>query len=113
MALSEPLKMAALQSASDAIDAYAVSKGGWREVYTEQNVPENLKVACCIEALELTRPETQARRKAQEQGLRSVSIGGASETYADTTSHAVALNSQTKSLIKPLVKWATGGVNIV
>ena len=114
MALEDPIKSAALQSASDAMDAYAVSKGGWREPYTLETVPNALKMACCTEALELTRPETEARRRAQQQGLRSIFIGSASESYAENSilSSGSLCSVQALALIKPYVKYSGGGVTI-
>lgn len=113
-ALTDPIKAAALQSAADAIDAYAASKGGWREAYTPETLPEAIRTACCIEALELTHPETEARRRARQQGLRAISIGGASETYTDAGGFAAcALCSvQAQALLKPYLKWAGSGVGI-
>lgn len=113
-ALPDPIKSAALQSASDAMDAYAVSKGGWRESRTSETVPEALKAACCIEAMEMTRPETEARRRAQQQGLRAISIGSASESYAENSSLSsnALCSTQAQALLKPYVKYAGGGVTI-
>lgn len=113
-ALSDPIKEAALQSASDTLDAYAASRGGWAETFTESTVPADIKNACCLEALELTRPETESRKRAQQQGVKSISIGGASETYGESTAFQTAIinSRQALALLRGYVKQTGGGVSI-
>lgn len=113
-ALSDTIKTAALQSASDALDAFAASRGGWAETYTEATIPTDIKNACCLEALDLTRSETDARKRAQQQGVKAISIGGASETYGESQNFQAAIltSVQALRLISSYVKRTGGGVSI-
>lgn len=113
-ALSDAIKAAALQSASDALDAYAASRGGWIETYTNETMPTDIKNACCLEALELTKSETEARKKAQQQGVKSISIGGASETYGESQAfqNAILADAQALRLVRPYLLYQGSGVCI-
>jgi hypothetical protein len=113
-ALSDPIKEAALQSAGDSLDAYAVSRGGWVESYTPETIPTDIKNACCLEALELTRPETESRKRAQQQGVKAISIGGASESYTDAHGFPVAIinSPQALALLRRYTKQTGSGVSI-
>lgn len=113
-ALADAMKEAALQSASDSLEAFAASRGGWVETYTAQTIPTDIKNACCLEALELTRPETDARKRAQQQGVKAISIGGASETYADSMAFQAAIinSQQALALLRGYVKQTGSGVSI-
>lgn len=112
-ALSTNTKAAALQSATDALGAYAAARGGWAETYTEETLPEAIKQACCLEALELTRPEAAARLSAQRQGVRSISIGQASESYTDARGvQDEIMSPQAARLVRPYLKRTGSGVAI-
>lgn len=113
-ALSDAIKTAALQSATDALDAFAASRGGWLETYTTETVPTDIINACCLEALELTRPETDSRKRAQQQGVKSISIGSASETYGESQAfqNALLASPQAQRLIAPYLKRQGSGVSI-
>lgn len=112
-ALADAAKLLALQSASDAMDEYAEEHGGWIEEYTALTYPQALKTACCIEALELSRAETDARKRAQEQGVTSVSIGSASETYgANRLAGACLVSLRARAMLMPYVISSSSGVSI-
>ena len=112
-ALADATKLLALQSASDAMDDYAAEHGGWIEEYTALTYPQALKDACCIEALELSRGETDARKRAQEQGVTSVCIGSASETYGTNKLAGVCVSSvRARSLLMPYVVASSSGVSM-
>lgn len=112
-ALADATKTASLQDATDAMDAYASAQGGWIDTYTALTYPTALKNACCLEALELSRPETDARKRAQQQGVKSISIGGASESYEGLRPAATVLSSQKAlALIRPYLNRVGSGVAI-
>ena len=113
-ALSAGTKSAALQNATDAMEAYAAARGGWAETYTDDTRPDAIKQACCLEALELTRPEIAARLSAQRQGVRSISIGQASESYTDARGvQDEIMSPQAARLLRPYLKRTGSGVAIV
>ena len=112
-ALSIPQKEAALENASDALNIYAADKGGWRGDYRE-NTPHAIINACCEEALTLVDPVTQARLKAQVEGVSSTSIGSASESYSKSTGGYTGLPShKAMAMLKPYVRRTGGMVPIV
>ena len=111
-ALSPAIQAAALSSASEALDAYAVSKGGWLADYTE-NTPVEIKNACCMEALALTDRETSERMKAQAQGVQSTSMGSASESYTGQGAALMLANTRVATMLKPFLRQAGGGVAIL
>lgn len=114
MALSVNTRAAALQSATDSLEAYAAARGGWAETYTEDTLPEAIKQACCLEALELTKPEASARLQAQRQGVRSISIGQASESYTDARGvQDEIMSPQAARLVRPYLKRTGSGVAIL
>ena len=49
--------------------------------YDPSAVPDEIKNACCLEALEILKSGDTLRRENQEQGVASQSISGASESY--------------------------------
>lgn len=114
-ALSDADRKAALQEASDNLDAYAALHGGWREAYTAETVPDALMKACCIEALMLTDAGIMTRRNLQQQGVKSSSIGGASESYGEGAAfaHSALLSPQAERLLKPYLKRTGMGVPIL
>lgn len=111
-ALSPAIQAAALLSASEALDAYAASKGGWLKDYTE-NTPVEIKNACCMEALALTDRETSERMKAQAQGVQSTSMGSASESYTGQGAALILANTRVATMLKSFLRQAGGGVAIL
>lgn len=105
----------ALQSANDMLDEYAAAHGGWREEWQEEAIPDAITRACCEVALNLTDPALQERLKAQQQGVTSLSIGSASESYAGNTAIGLdaALSPAIKALLRPYLKLAGGSVHIL
>lgn len=81
--LSPEVKSAAIQEASDVMDAYAAANGGWVQEYSEDNIPEGLSNICAIEALSLTREDMRKRFELQGAGIRSTTIGRATEVYSE------------------------------
>lgn len=81
--LSDEVKSAAIQEASDAMDAYAAANGGWIEEYSETTIPDGLSNICATEALSLTREDIKKRFELQGAGVRSTTIGRATEVYSE------------------------------
>ena len=73
----------------------------------QPEVPEAVKIAQFLEALSLTDTESALRRQLQLQGVKSISLGHASESYAgvatgSTFSGAHNMSSQdAKVLLRP------------
>lgn len=114
ISLSEEERTAALNSASDTLDIYASSKGGWLEDYTS-STPADIKNACCIEALALCDSTAKERLKAQAQGVTSISIGSASESYSGVrggTSDLLA-DAKTSALLARYLRQSGGGAAIL
>lgn len=114
-ALSETSMAAALQDASDAMDLYAAASGGWAEDYTLEPIPEALVRACSLEALALTDPDLSLRRSLMMQGVKSTSIGSASESYSEGAGHSTTalLSPQAAQLIRPYLRRNGSGVPIL
>ncbi len=113
-ALSSAKHLPALQSATDALDAYAAAHGGWKDFLPEVEVPQAIADACCMVALSLTDPALQERIKAQQQGVTSTSIGSASESYTGNARMEAVLISPALALrLKPYLKQAGGSVHIL
>ena len=49
--------------------------------YCDEVVPQEIKDACCEEALAIAETEVSERAKLQRDGVQSFSVGGLSETY--------------------------------
>lgn len=62
---------------------------------TTDVVPTRVKQAQVLEAIATLDTQAARRRELQVQGVKSVSIGNASETYADTGNGSSAGNTQT------------------
>ena len=114
-AIPEAKRLLALQSATDALDAYAAAHGGWKDDFLpEVEVPQAIADACCMVALSLTDPAMQERVKAQQQGVTSTSIGSASESYTGNVRMEAVLISPALALrLKPYLKQAGGSVHIL
>ncbi len=77
--------------------------------YPDEEVPEAVKEACCEEALALLERGNSQRRKLQQEGVQSFSLGNMSETYTPGTGRGL-LSQEAKELLGP---WLLGGVNII
>ena len=76
--------------------------------YPDTEVPEAVKEACCEEALALLERGNNQRRKLQQEGVQSFSLGNMSETYAAGAGKGL-LSQEAKELLRP---WLLGGVFI-
>jgi len=108
-------KEAALKQATKAIDRQPL-RG--RKTNPEQElafprhpdteVPEAVKEACCEEALALLERGNSQRRKLQQEGVQSFSLGNMSEVYVPGAGRGL-LSQEAKELLRP---WLLGGVFI-
>jgi hypothetical protein len=111
----ESTKEKALKQATKAIDRQLL-KG--RKATDEQElafprhpdteVPEAVKEACCEEALALLERGNSQRRKLQQEGVQSFTLGNMSESYAAGAAKGL-LSQEAKELLQP---WLLGAVNI-
>ena len=111
----ESTKEKALKQATKAID-WQLLKG--RKATDEQElafprhpdteVPEAVKEACCEEALALLEKGNSQRRKLQQEGVQSFTLGNMSESYAAGAAKGL-LSQEAKELLQP---WLLGAVNI-
>ena len=76
--------------------------------YPDNEVPEAVKEACCEEALAILENGNSQRRKLQQEGVQSFSLGNMSETYAAGAGKGL-LSQEAKELLQP---WLLGGVFI-
>ena len=76
--------------------------------YPDTEVPEAVKEACCEIALALLERGNSQRRKLQQEGVQSFSLGNMSETYAAGAGKGL-LSQEAKELLQP---WLLGGVFI-
>jgi len=77
--------------------------------YPDTEVPEAVKEACCEIALALLERGNSQRRKLQQEGVQSFSLGNMSETYTPGAGRGL-LSQEAKELLRP---WLLGGVNII
>jgi hypothetical protein len=77
--------------------------------YPDTEVPEAVKEACCEEALALLERGNSQRRKLQQEGVQSFTLGNMSETYAPGGGRGL-LSQEAKELLRP---WLLGSVNII
>jgi hypothetical protein len=77
--------------------------------YPDTEVPEAVKEACCEEALTLLERGNSQRRKLQQEGVQSFSLGNMSETFAAGAGKGL-LSQEAKELLRP---WLLGSVNII
>ena len=66
-----------------------------------------MKEACCEITLALLERGNSQRRKLQQEGVQSFTLGNMSETYAPG---AGLISQEAKELLRP---WLLGGVNII
>ena len=76
--------------------------------YPDSEVPEAVKDACCEVALALLERGNSQRRKLQQEGVQSFSLGNMSETYAAGAGRGL-ISQEAKELLKP---WLLGAVMI-
>jgi len=76
--------------------------------YPDTAVPQAVKDATCEEALALLESGNSQRRKLQQEGVQSFSLGNMSETYAAGAGKGL-LSQEAKGLLQP---WLLGGVFI-
>ena len=76
--------------------------------YPDEEVPEAVKEACCEIALALLERGNSQRRKLQQEGVQSFTLGNMSETYAAGAGKGL-LSQEAKELLQP---WLLGGVFI-
>lgn len=76
--------------------------------YPETEIPEVVKEACCEEALALLERGNSQRRKLQQEGVQSFTLGSISETFAPGSGRGL-LSQEAKELLRP---WLLGAVNI-
>ena len=76
--------------------------------YPDDEVPEAVKEACCEEALALLERGNSQRRKLQQEGVQSFTLGNMSESYAAGAGKGL-LSQEAKELLRP---WLLGSVNI-
>ena len=76
--------------------------------YPDSEVPDAVKDACCEVALALLERGNSQRRKLQQEGVQSFSLGNMSETFAAGAGKGL-LSQEAKELLRP---WLLGGVFI-
>lgn len=76
--------------------------------YPDTEIPEAVKEACCEIALALLERGNSQRRKLQQEGVQSFSLGNMSETYAAGAGKGL-LSQEAKELLQP---WLIGAVMI-
>ena len=73
--------------------------------YPDTEVPEAVKEACCEEALAMLERGNSQRRKLQQEGVQSFSLGNMSETYITGAGKGL-LSQEAKELLRPwLLGW--------
>ena len=77
--------------------------------FPDTEIPTVVKEACCEEALSLLERGNSQRRKLQQEGVQSFSLGNMSETYAAGAGKGL-LSQEAKELLQP---WLIGAVNII
>ena len=76
--------------------------------YPDTEIPEAVKEACCEEALALLERGNNQRRKLQQEGVQSFTLGSMSETFTPGAGKGL-LSQEAKELLKP---WLLGSVFI-
>ena len=76
--------------------------------YPDTEIPKEVQEACCEEALALLERGNSQRRKLQQEGVQSFTLGNMSEAYAPGGGRGL-LSQEAKELLRP---WLLGGVNI-
>jgi len=76
--------------------------------YPDTEIPKEVQEACCEEALALLERSNSQRRKLQQEGVQSFTLGNMSETYAPGAGRGL-LSQEAKELLRP---WLLGAVMI-
>jgi hypothetical protein len=76
--------------------------------HPDTEIPEAVKEACCEEAIALLERGNSQRRKLQQEGVQSFSLGNTSETYVAGAGKGL-LSQEAKEFLKP---WLLGSVFI-
>jgi hypothetical protein len=76
--------------------------------YPDTEVPEAVKEACCEEALAILESGNSQRRKLQQEGVQSFTLGNMSETFSAGAGKGL-LSQEAKELLRP---WLIGAVMI-
>ena len=76
--------------------------------HPDTEVPVAVKDACCEVALALLERGNSQRRKLQQEGVQSLSLGNMSETYITGAGEGL-LSQEAKELLRP---WLLGAVNV-
>ncbi len=76
--------------------------------YPDTEIPKEVQEACCEEALAILESGNSQRRKLQQEGVQSFSLGNMSESYAAGAGKGL-LSQEAKELLRP---WLIGAVHI-
>ena len=77
--------------------------------HPDTEVPEAVKEACCEEALTMLERGNSQRRKLQQEGVQSFTLGNMSESYTVGAGRGL-LSQEAKELLRP---WILGAVNVI
>ena len=77
--------------------------------HPDTEIPKEVQEACCEEALAILESGNSQRRKLQQEGVQSFSLGNMSETFAAGAGKGL-LSQEAKELLRP---WLLGAVNII
>ena len=77
--------------------------------HPDTEVPEAVKEACCEIALALLERGNSQRRRLQQEGVQSFTLGNMSETFAAGAGKGL-LSQEAKELLRT---WLMGAVNII
>jgi len=77
--------------------------------YPDTEVPQAVKDACCEEALAILERGNNQRRKLQQEGVVSFSVGGLTETFVASARGGGLISQEAKELLRP---WLLGAASI-
>ena len=77
--------------------------------YPDTEIPKEVQEACCEEALAILESGNSQRRKLQQEGVQSFSLGNMSETFAAGAGKGL-LSQEAKEFLRP---WLLKAVNII
>jgi len=109
-------KQKALDMATRAIDRTPLKgvKASWDQAhqfprYPDTEIPQAVKDACCEEALAILERGNSQRRRLQQEGVASYSIGGLTETFVAGARGRGLISQEARELLRP---WFLGAVTI-
>ena len=76
--------------------------------HPDTEIPAAVKEACCEEALAMLERGNSQRRRLQQEGVQSFTLGNMSESYAAGAGKGL-LSQEAKELLRP---WLLGAVNV-